>query len=171
MKLTQNIGDDTSGKRPYSRCQPDEMPLRLCVQLEVYYHLTDTLVSLIFLITPLGYFIAAYLNSFVHLKLGQRGIASIGPICQLIFAAVASTHPPFPLFLVCCAIGGFGTGLIDGSWCAWTGGMDNANVVSGFLQGSYSVGASLGPLVAGSIISVGHRPWYDWYYVLVSLFL
>lgn len=123
--------------------------------------------SLTFLITPLGYFLAAYLNSFIHLRLGQRGIATIGPLCQVIFAVATSMHPPYALFLVASAIGGFGTGLLDGSWCAWTGGMDNANTVQGFLHGSYSAGASLGPFLAGSIVSLGDRPWYYWYYALV----
>lgn len=41
--------------------------------------------------------------------------------------------------------------------------------VQGFLHGSYSIGASLGPLIAGTMISVGKTPWYYWFYVLVSL--
>lgn len=112
---------------------------------------------------------AAYLNSFVHLQLGQRGIAVIGPTCQLVYAVGWSLHPPFPVLLAFSVIGGFGTGLLDGSWCAWSGGLEtNANTIQGFLHGSYSLGASLGPFLAGTMISVGEKPWFHWYYVVVS---
>lgn len=126
------------------------------------------MVSLIFLITPLGYFVAAYFNSAIHLQLGQRGIAAIGPACQLAFAAGLCTHPPYPVLLILSMIGGIGTGLLDGSWCAWAGAMPNANTVQGFLHGSYSVGASLGPFIAGTMISAAKTPWWYFYYVLVG---
>jgi fucose permease len=69
-----------------------------------------------------------------------------------------------------CAIATFGTGLLDASWCAWAGGMgERANTVSGMLHGSFSVGAAVGPSLAGTLIGTTNRPWWDWYYLLVSL--
>jgi len=136
-------------------------------KLEADYQLSDTKVSLIFLVNPVGYLTAASLNSKIHLKLGQRGIALIGPIAHLIFTLTASSHPNFYVLLGGFTVAGFGLGLLDGSWCAWAGAMENANTVSGFLHGSYSLGASLGPFLAGTLLSKGH-PWYYWYYVLVG---
>ncbi|KAI0126826.1 MFS transporter-like protein [Xylariales sp. AK1849] len=141
-------------------------------RLEDFYSLTDTLVSLIFLGSPVGYFLAAYFNSSIHLYHGQRGIAAIAPACQLIYVAGVSTRPPFPVFLVFSAFGAVGTGLLDGSWCAWAGGMgQRANTVQGFLHGSYSVGASLGPFLAGTMIDIAGRPWWEWFYVLSAFCL
>ncbi|KAH8200941.1 hypothetical protein TruAng_004879 [Truncatella angustata] len=133
---------------------------------EKHYGLSDTLVSLIFLLTPLGYFVAAYFNSVIHLQLGQRGIAVIGPICQLTFAIGLCTHPPYLVLLSLSIFGAIGTGLLDGSWCAWAGAMENANTIQGFLHGSYSVGASFGPFIAGTMISAAETPWWHFYYVL-----
>ena len=137
-------------------------------QLEWFYHLNDTHVSLIFLITPVGYLLAASSNHFIHMKLGQRGIAIVSPLCHLLFTSLVSVHPPFSLVLVSSAIGGFGTGLLDASWCAWAAGMRNANAISGLLHGSFSVGASLGPFLASAMLANAHRPWYTWYYFLVT---
>jgi hypothetical protein len=134
--------------------------------LERYYHLTDIQVSVIFLAAPVGYVLAAQLNGLVHLRLGQRGIAVIGPLFQLLFAGGAAAHPPFPFLLVAVAAGNFGAGLIDASWCAWAAGRENANFISGLLHGSYSAGAAAGPFIAGTLLSAG-RPWWHWYYVLV----
>lgn len=137
-------------------------------KLEAEYQLTDVKVSLIFLINPVGYLSAACLNSTIHLKLGQRGIALIAPIAHLAFTLTASLHPNFYILLTSFAIAGFGLGLLDGSWCAWAGAMENANTISGFLHGSFSAGASLGPFLAGTLLSKGNYPWYYWYYLLVG---
>ena len=135
--------------------------------LEDYYHLSDFHVSLIFLAGPLGYIPASQLNTLVHRKLGQRGIAAIGPAFTVVFPAVAAMHPPFPFLLAALVAWGFGEGLIDGSWCAWAGAMDQSSMISGFLHGSFSLGAAAGPFLASTMISIGHRPWYHWYYALV----
>ncbi|KAI1779855.1 MFS general substrate transporter [Hypoxylon cercidicola] len=136
-------------------------------QFEAYYGLTDFRVSFVFLVWPVGYLVAAYLNSAVHVQFGQRGIAIVGPLFHVILTVAASLHPPFPVLLVALALGSLGTAILDGSFCAWAGGMDNANVVQGFLHGSYSAGAALGPFLAGTMLSVGY-PWYAWYYVLLG---
>lgn len=133
-----------------------------------HYGLTDLHVSLIFLVGPFGYVLAAQSNAFIHAKLGQFGIAILGPIFHILAAAAISAHPPFPVLLLAVAFSALGIGLLDGSWCAWVGNMENANFLSGLLHGSFSVGAAAGPLLAGTMMSAGLRPWYEWYYVLVS---
>ncbi|OTB18247.1 hypothetical protein K445DRAFT_315039 [Daldinia sp. EC12] len=137
-------------------------------QFEAYYGLTDFRVSFVFLVWPIGYVAAAYLNSVIHVRFGQRGIAAVGPLFHVLFTAAAAFHPSFPLLLVALAVGSLGTGILDGSFCAWAGGMENANTVQGFLHGSYSAGAALGPFLAGTMLSVGDLPWYAWYYVLLG---
>ncbi|KAI1134517.1 MFS general substrate transporter [Hypoxylon sp. FL0543] len=137
-------------------------------RFEEHYGLSDFRVSFVFLVWPVGYLGAAYLNGAVHRRFGQWGIAVAGPLFHIVFAAVAALHPPFPVLLVALAVGSLGTGILDGSFCAWAGGMENANIVQGFLHGSYSAGAAIGPFLAGTMLSVGHAPWYSWYYVLLG---
>lgn len=136
-------------------------------QFEAYYHLTDLRVSAIFLVWPIGYVVASYLNGRIHSRFGRRGIAAVGPLFHVVLAMVAALHPPFPVLLTAMAVGSLGTGVLDGPLCAWAGAMENANVVQGFLHGSYSAGAALGPFLAGTMLEVGKIPWYGWYYVLV----
>ena len=139
-------------------------------QLQRFYGLNDIQVSFLFLIMPLGYLLAAFANHNVHMRFGQRGIAILAPFCQLTSVCLIYAHPPFILVLISSAIGAVGTGLLDGSWCAWAAGMKNANTISGVLHGSYSFGASLGPFLASTMLSKIHRPWYDWYFFLVGSF-
>lgn len=137
---------------------------------QTYYQLNDIQVSAIFLVGPVGYCLASLLNSRIHEKLGQRGIAFVGPACHLVYAAVGSFHPPFPVLLLGVTVGSFGVGIVDGSWCAWVAALNNANTLSGLLHGSFSIGAATCPYLAGIMLSANNGQWYQWFYVLVSFY-
>jgi fucose permease len=133
-----------------------------------HYSLTDLHVSLLFLAGPLGYIGAALYSDTIHHRFGQRGIALVGPVLQIIATALIALHPRFGWVLCAFAVQGLGTGLLDGSWCAWAGSMEKANTISGMLHGSYSVGGAAGPFLVTLITTKGY-PWYLWYSVLVRI--
>lgn len=139
-------------------------------QLEKYYDLNYTIVSLVFLSPSAGYTVAALANSTVHVKFGQRGIAVIAPLCHLISYIVLAAHPPYPVLVVIFIIAGFGNGLIGAAWSAWIGSMANANEVTGFLQACYTLGATLAPLISTAMFTKGELPWYSFYYIMVRSF-
>ncbi|KAF1978855.1 MFS general substrate transporter [Bimuria novae-zelandiae CBS 107.79] len=141
----------------------------LLAPISHHYGLTDLHVSFIFLCGPVGYVLASPSNASIHSLLGQRGIAVIGPVLHTLAAVGIAAHPPFPLVLVAFVVNAMGVGLVDGSWCAWAGGLERANVVSGLLHGSYSAGAAVGPFATGLWIARTARPWWEWYYVLAGV--
>lgn len=104
------------------------------------FHLSTTVVSLIFMTPFAGYTIATLAVNKVHMTFGQRGIAIIGPLCHLIPFIVMAVHPPFPVLLTAYAFVGLGNGLVDSAWNAWVGDMANANALMGFLHSFYGVG-------------------------------
>ncbi|KAG4442981.1 hypothetical protein IFR05_001512 [Cadophora sp. M221] len=133
-----------------------------------HYSLSDLHVSLVFIVGPVGYIFAAQFSSLMHWKFGHRGVAIIAPTLHLVGVLIIATHPPFAIVLLAFAATAFGAGFLDGSLCAWAATVPNANFVTGMLQGSYSVGAAVGPFLAGTVMPAWNRPWYDWYYVLVA---
>ncbi|KAL7796678.1 MFS general substrate transporter [Trichoderma ceciliae] len=137
--------------------------------LEEYYNLSYTVVSLIFLTPFVGYSVAAFTNARIHVRLGQRGVAVMAPLCHLITFAVLASHPPYPALVVCNAISGFGNGLTDACFCAWVGAMDKANTIQGFLHSSYSLGALFSPLIATSMVVKSGLPWYTYYYIMIGM--
>jgi fucose permease len=137
-------------------------------QLETYYDLSYTIISLIFLTPFAGYSVAAFTNARIHMKFGQRGVAIMAPICHLITFIALALHPPYPVLVVCNIMSGFGNGLTDACFCAWVGAMDKANTVQGFLHAFYSFGALFSPLIATSMVVSAGLPWYTFYYVMVS---
>ena len=77
--------------------------------LETYYNLSYTVVSLIFLSPFIGYTIAALLNTAIHMRFGQRGVAIIATCSHIVAYAVISAHPPYPIIVVmydlrCCRV-------------------------------------------------------------------
>lgn len=139
----------------------------LLPSISKYYELSDLHVSLIFVVGPLGYIVAAQASSLVHHHLGQFGIALVGPVLQILAAGLLSLHPHFGLVLAGFAVQGLGTGLLDGSWCAWASSMDRASTVSGLLHGSFSAGAATAPILVTLMTTNGYA-WFEWYYILVS---
>jgi fucose permease len=137
--------------------------------LEIYYILSYTVVSLIFLSPFVGYTIAALLNTAIHTRFGQRGVAILATCCHIAAYAAISTRPPYPAVVVTYAVTGFGYGLIDGAWNAWTGNLKDANAVQGLLSASYSLGATISPLVATSMSEKQHWGWYSFYWLMVSV--
>jgi fucose permease len=133
-----------------------------------YYTLTDLHVSLLFLVGPVGYILAAQFSDTIHYHFGQRGIAVVSPVLQIAATLLVALHPRFEWVLVAFAVQGLGAGLLDGSWCAWAGNMEKANTISGLLHGSYSVGGAAGPFFV-TVITTNDQSWYVWYYVLVSI--
>ncbi|KAJ5864107.1 Major facilitator superfamily domain general substrate transporter [Penicillium soppii] len=136
--------------------------------LETYYHLSYTIVSLIFLSPLVGYTLAAILNHRIHNTFGQRGVAVIAPVSHLIAYIISCLHPPYPVLVVAYIFAGMGNGLEDAGWNAWIGNMANANELLGVLHGFYGAGAVISPLIATSMIAKGNLPWYYFYYVMVA---
>jgi fucose permease len=141
--------------------------LMLGSQLETYYNINYTVISLVFLAPFIGYTLAAFLNNKIHMKFGQFGVSIIAPCCKLVAYAVSCAHPPYAVLPIIFVFSGFGNGLEDGAFNAWIGNMESANQLLGFLHGAYGLGATISPLVATAMITKGNLPWFNFYYIMV----
>ena len=104
----------------------------------------------------------------IHMRLGRRGVAFLGPGVRLIAYIVICQHPPYAVMVVFFILAGFGNGLEDAAWNAWIGNMEKANEVLGFLHGFYGLGATLSPLIATTMITKAHLEWYNFYYIMIG---
>lgn len=136
--------------------------------LETYYHVTYTVISLVFLAPVCGYVTSALTNNMIHMRLGQRGVAIMGPSSHLIAYVVIAVHPPYPVLVVVLIMAGYGNGLADSAWNAWLGDMANANEILGFLHGFYGLGAALSPLIATTLVTKAGWHWYEFYYIMIG---
>lgn len=125
--------------------------------------------SLIFVPASVGYIAASFLNSFIHITFGRRGVAFLGPGLRLIAYIVISQECPFPGMVICFCVSAFGIAFSDAAWNAWIGAMQNSNEVLGILHAFYGLGATLSPLLATTMITKGGLKWYTFYYLMVGL--
>ncbi|AEO61817.1 hypothetical protein MYCTH_2312413 [Thermothelomyces thermophilus ATCC 42464] len=137
--------------------------------IESYYSISYTVVSLVFLSPFAGYLLAALLNNQIHHRLGQVGVAFMGPVSRLIGIVPLVFHPPYPALPVILLFTGFGNGIEDSAWNAWVGNMHRANELLGVLHGGYGLGGTIGPLIATAMVTKGGLPWYTFYYVMIGL--
>jgi len=138
-------------------------------QIETYYNISYTVVSLLFLSPFVGYLLAALLNNHIHHHLGQRGVAILGPLCRLVGFVPMACHPPYASLPVVLLVTGFGNGIEDSAWNAWIGNMHQANELLGILHGAYGLGATISPLVATAMVTKGNLPWYTFFYLMIGL--
>ncbi|PHH89612.1 hypothetical protein CDD83_5654 [Cordyceps sp. RAO-2017] len=136
--------------------------------LETDFRLTYTVVSLVFLSPFVGYTLASAVNNLVHVRLGQRGVACLAPAFHLVPFLAISFRPPYPALVVLYTLVGFGNGLTDAAWCAWIGNMADTHEVTGLLQASYALGATVAPLLATAMISQAGLGWWSFHYVMVG---
>lgn len=140
-------------------------------QTETYYGIDDTVVSLLFLTSFVGYLAAALSSNLIHHHSGQRGVAVIAPLCRMVGYVALAVHPPFPVLPVAMLFPGFGNGLEDSAWNAWVGNLQRSNELLGVLHGFYGLGAAIAPLIATAMVTKGspRLEWFAYYYIMVGI--
>ena len=124
--------------------------------------------SLIFLSPVFGYSTSSLLNSFLHIRIGQRGIAILGSCSRIVTYTVFSVHPPYPFLVVVFVLSGFATGVSDAAWCAWFSSLQSAVKVQSFLHTFYAIGGTITPVIATAMITKGRLAWYKFFYLMVG---
>lgn len=138
-------------------------------QLEEYYHVSHTVVSLVFLSPFVGYVASALLNNYLHLRVGQRSVSLICSGCHLAAYCIICAHPPYVALVFVYILAGFGDGLSDAAFNAWVGDLANSSELLGLIHAFYGLGGVMTPLVATSFITKLGMQWYTFYYLMVSL--
>lgn len=112
-----------------------------------YYHLPHSIVSLIFLSPMVGCVLASFTSNRLHAVAGRRGVAATATGAYILAYLGLSQHPPFAVVVCLLVLTGFGSGLMNGSWNSWFGGLVQGSTLLGFLHGFWGAGATLAPIL------------------------
>ncbi|KAL7944269.1 major facilitator superfamily domain-containing protein [Trichoderma barbatum] len=112
-----------------------------------YYRLPHSIVSLIFLSPMVGCVLASFTSNRLHDIAGRRGVAATATGAYILAYLGLSQHPPFAVVVCLLVLTGFGSGLMNGSWNSWFGGLVQGSTLLGFLHGFWGAGATLSPIV------------------------
>ncbi|UPK90835.1 hypothetical protein LCI18_001770 [Fusarium solani-melongenae] len=127
----------------------DGTPGAMVPHLESYYSLPYSIVSLIFLGPMLGCITAAFTSNRLHQQFGRRGVAAFATGSYAISYVGMCAHPTFGLVVPLLVLTGFGSGLMNGTWNSWVGGLANGGTMLAFLHGCWGVGATIAPITVG----------------------
>ena len=125
----------------------DGTPGAMVPHLESHYSLPYSVVSLIFLGPMFGCILAAFTSNRLHAMYGRRGVAALAMGSYTVSYLGISLHPPFGLIVPLLVLTGYGSGLINGSWNSWVGGLVNGGTLLAFLHGCWGAGATIAPLI------------------------
>lgn len=106
---------------------------QLIIQVEVYYHLSDSQAAMVFPTAVMGYILAALTVPFTISRTGWRGIAILSPTFHVISAAILAIGPPLGITLLAMFIGGASAGLSDPGLNSWASKLPFPNVIQGFM--------------------------------------
>ncbi|KAL7795112.1 major facilitator superfamily domain-containing protein [Trichoderma ceciliae] len=133
-----------------------------------YYHLPLSIVSLIFLSPMVGCVLASFTSNRLHEVAGRRGVAAMSTGAYILAYLGLSQHPPFAVVVCLLILTGFGSGLMNGSWNSWFGGLVQGSTLLGFLHGFWGAGATLSPILI-SRIAIKVENWWVFYCLMTGL--
>ncbi|KAF9256760.1 MFS general substrate transporter [Marasmius fiardii PR-910] len=121
----------------------------LLPRIQEAYHVSDTVVSVIFILACIGYITGACLNIQLSTKYGFGKLLFFASTLQVIAYTFQSARLPFPVFVLAYTINGVGMAIEDAQCNGFIVALQkNPETKMGLLQGVYGFGAFAAPLVS-----------------------
>ncbi|PIL33534.1 MFS general substrate transporter [Ganoderma sinense ZZ0214-1] len=142
----------------------------LLPRIQAVYHVSFTIVSLIFVLNFLGFVVAAALNVYLTDRFGLGKVVVLAAASQVFGYVLAAPAPPFPVFLLSYLLNGFGISLqLSASNSFVASYKDGVSTRLAVLHACYGLGALASPLVATQFAQM--RFWSFHYLVSLGLAL
>ncbi|KIW01916.1 uncharacterized protein PV09_06757 [Verruconis gallopava] len=136
--------------------------------METHYNIGYAVVSLIFVTNAVGFLSAAFVADMILHKIGRAKTLMLAEALLIVGYTITVCTPPFPLVVVSFYFLGFAFALTLAMNNVFVGTLADSTVLLGFAQGAYGIGATVGPIVATTIVSRGIL-WSRFYCVAVGL--
>ncbi|TAQ89238.1 hypothetical protein B7494_g2446 [Chlorociboria aeruginascens] len=146
----------------------DSAPGALLNYIEKDYHIGYAVVSMIFVANAFGFISAAFFTNALVLRLGRAKTLVIALGLWLAGYVCIVASPPFPVVVVGFFLTGVGMANALAIGQVFTATIAPGALITGFYQGSYGIGGTIGPLIATSLVSHGVH-WSHFYLIPVGL--
>jgi fucose permease len=136
--------------------------------MESYYHISYSIMSLVFVGNAIGFIIAAFFTDMLLGKLGRGKTLILGDMIQLAAYIVLVCTPPYPLVVISFFLLGYGAAVnlaLNNVYCANT---HPPSVILGWAHGSYGIGGVVAPIIGTALVSNGVL-WSRFYFLAVGL--
>ncbi|KAL5115088.1 hypothetical protein ACEQ8H_007003 [Pleosporales sp. CAS-2024a] len=136
--------------------------------MESWYHISYSIVSLVFVGNALGSILAAFFTDTILSKVGRAKTLVFGDLMQLAAYIILVCTPPYPLVVISFFLLGYGAAInlaLNNVYCANT---HPSSVILGLAHGSYGVGGIVAPIAGTALVSHGIL-WSRFYFLAIGL--
>ncbi|MCJ1307905.1 hypothetical protein MMC25_001553 [Agyrium rufum] len=140
----------------------DSVPGALLPYIETHYNIGYAAVSTIFVGNALGFIASAFFANSLTQRLGRAKTLMIATALMVAGYVTIATAPPFPLVVIAFFLCGVGMSINLAIGQVFILNLQNNTYLSGIYQGSYAAGATLGPLIATTVVTHGVQ-WQRFY--------
>ncbi|KAK7044715.1 MFS domain-containing protein [Favolaschia claudopus] len=138
----------------------------LIPRIQKVYNVGFAVVSLIFVVSCVGFILGALMNIPLSNRLSFGKLMVLGSICQVIAYVLQAPAPPFPVFVASFFLNGVGIAIQDAQANGYVASLRHSpEIKMGLLHGAYGAGALVSPLVATQFSQLRH--WS--FHYLISL--
>ncbi|KAH8553344.1 major facilitator superfamily domain-containing protein [Umbelopsis sp. PMI_123] len=137
-------------------------------RIKEYYNISDSLVSILFIVQAVGYFVSAFLNGWLVQKMKALGVLYLGSFATVLAYVLLLIGLPFPAMCCFMAILGGSLALLDAGCNVYPSHLPYATTILNFVHAFYGFGALVGPLIASALLARG-LSWKVSYMILCGL--
>ncbi|KAJ7778299.1 MFS general substrate transporter [Mycena metata] len=129
----------------------------LIPRMQRVYDVSFLIVSLVFVISSVGFISGAALNMHWTDKVGFGRLLVLGAACQVAAYSIQAPAPPFPVFAASFFLNGLALSIQNAQANAYVASLRvNSEMYMGMLHASYGAGALCSPLVATRFAQLDH---------------
>lgn len=146
----------------------DAAPGALLPKMEAYYHISYSVVSLIWICAAAGFIFVACISHLILKYIDRSRCSPIACFFLMVAYVISLSGGPFPLILVGFFSGGVGVAIVIAFINVFLSKFDKQSKYLAMFHGSYGVGATVSPLFATFMVNRGIK-WHYVYIILVVL--
>ncbi|KZT62088.1 MFS general substrate transporter [Calocera cornea HHB12733] len=139
----------------------------ILLRVQANYHISYTIVSLLFVGTFIGYVFSAALTVPLTDRFGFGKICSLMSMCQAVAYALMASALPFPAMVTAFVLNGFSVGCLGAQANVLVTHLRNSENKLQLLHASYGIGSTLSPLAATFFSQATH---WSFLYLITACF-
>ncbi|KAK8162119.1 major facilitator superfamily domain-containing protein [Phyllosticta citrichinensis] len=131
------------------------------------YNVGYAIISLIFISNAAGFIAAAFVTSAINERYGRARSLVLAEITMIVGYVMLVATPPFWVVVCSFFLLGFGYAIGLALNNVFVANLANSTIILGLCHGSYSLGGTLGPILATAMASHGIR-WSRFYFIALG---
>ncbi|CAK7901696.1 hypothetical protein CAAN1_11S04082 [[Candida] anglica] len=148
----------------------DAAPGALLPYIEEYYHISYSIVSLIWMANAAGFIVVAVLSGKIQIWFGMQRSLILGCLLSCVMYGMVSSGSHFAVIVTGFFVGGIGLGICLAQCNVYVSRLEGGSTYLAYLHAFYGLGATVSPLIGTATVNSGVK-WHYFYMILLGIML